>query len=90
MADINDIKAKVRSVLVDSPVLEGMDPADIQNDTPLAETLGLDSVDALELVIGMEKVFGIKVDASGLDRENFRSIDTLAKYIQEQLAAASS
>ena len=90
MDDLTQITAKVRSVLVESPVLEGMDPAQIQNDTPLAETLGLDSVDALEIVIGLEKLFGIKIDATGLDRKNFHSIDALSRFIQGQIAASST
>ncbi|MFT5291547.1 MAG: acyl carrier protein [Planctomycetota bacterium] len=85
MEDINSIREKVRRVLVESPALEGIDPETILDDTPLAETLGLDSVDALEIVIGLEKTFGLKVDATALDRENFHSINKLSDFLQGQL-----
>ncbi len=88
MKDINEIKTEVRRVLVESPVLEGIDPAIVKDDTPLAETLGLDSVDALEIVIGLEKTFSIKIDATALDRENFHSVNKLAKFLQGQIEAA--
>ena len=88
MEDINSIREKVRRVLVESPALEGIDPETIKDDTPLAETLGLDSVDALEIVIGLEKTFSLKIDATALDRENFYSIDKLTDFLQRQLQAA--
>ncbi len=88
MEDINSIREKVRLVLVESPALEGIDPETVKDDTPLAETLGLDSVDALEIVIGLEKTFGLEVDATALDRENFHSINKLSDFIEQQLKAA--
>ena len=85
----DEIKDRVRTVLVESLVLEGLDPQDILNDTPIQEELGLDSVDALELVLGLEKAFEIKIDSNGLSATNFQSVDTLAAFVKAQLEDSS-
>lgn len=48
------------------------------------EGLGLDSVDALEIVVGLKKEFGVVVDEH--EMEAFKSINTLAEYVREKLA----
>jgi acyl carrier protein len=64
--------------------LEGMKPEDINNDAPLfGNGLGLDSIDALELIVLLEKNYGIKLEDPGKGREIFSSINIFAKYISE-------
>jgi acyl carrier protein len=64
-----------------------MTPDDIPDDEPLfAGGLGLDSIDALEIVVMLESEFGIKVKNESAAREHFRSIATLADYVGEKLA----
>ena len=77
---ILELKTEIIKVLN----LEGMKPEDINNDDPLfGEGLGLDSIDALELIVLLEKNYGIKLDNPGKGREIFGSINTFAKYISE-------
>ncbi|MCX6226112.1 MAG: phosphopantetheine-binding protein [Bacteroidia bacterium] len=64
--------------------LEGLKPEDIDNDAPLfGAGLGLDSIDALELIVLLEKNYGIKLDDPNKGREIFGSINIFAKYIAE-------
>jgi acyl carrier protein len=64
--------------------LEGLKPEDINNDAPLfGDGLGLDSIDALELIVLLEKNYGIKLDDPSKGREIFGSINIFAKYISE-------
>jgi acyl carrier protein len=63
--------------------LEGMTPEDIDENAPLfGEGLGLDSIDALELIVLMEKNYGIKLDDPKKGKEIFASVKTMAEYIQ--------
>jgi acyl carrier protein len=62
--------------------LEDIKPDDIADDAPLfGEGLGLDSIDALELIVLMEKTYGIKLKDPAQGREIFKSIRVMAEYI---------
>jgi len=62
--------------------LEEMKPEDIDENAPLfGEGLGLDSIDALELIVLMEKNYGIKLTDAAQSREIFQSISVMAEYI---------
>lgn len=63
-------------------------PEEISFDQPLFEgapgALGLDSIEALEIVIGIEEAFGVRIEAEGDDiQEKFYSIRTLAAFVEE-------
>jgi acyl carrier protein len=61
-----------------------MKPADIATDAPLfGEGLGLDSIDALELVIGLEQEFGTSIPDAEVGRQAFQSVRTLAQYVAD-------
>jgi acyl carrier protein len=73
---------RIKRLIVESLNLEGMEPEMIEDETPLfGEGLGLDSVDALELVVALEKEFGIKIKSQEIGREVFSSVSTLAEFI---------
>lgn len=64
--------------------LTDMNPADIADDQPLfGSGLGLDSIDALELIVLLEKDYGIKIKDPSLGKEIFFSVGTMARYISE-------
>ena len=64
--------------------LEDLKPEDIDENAPLfGEGLGLDSIDALELIVLMEKDYGIKLEDANQGREIFKSIATMAEYINK-------
>ena len=64
--------------------LEEVTPEDIDNDAPLfGDGLGLDSIDALELIVMLEKNYGIKLKDPAKGKEIFQSINVMAKYVAE-------
>lgn len=88
MTDQNELKRKVKELLIERLKFEDMTPDDIGDDDPLFEGgLGLDSIDALEIVVMLESEFGLKVKNESSAREYFRSVSSLAQLIQERTAA---
>ena len=84
-----DIRSRIKRLIVDALHLEGVAPADIKDDAPLfGEGLGLDSVDALELVVALEKEFLIRIQSHEVGKEAFASVNTMAAFIESRLAIA--
>lgn len=77
-------RSRIKRVIIESLGLEGMTPADIEDDAPLfgEDGLGLDSVDALELMVVFEKDFGVSIDTEEIDPEAFATVATLEAFIQ--------
>lgn len=77
---IEELKKKIIEVLN----LEDMTPDDIDADAPLFSTgLGLDSIDALELIVLMEKNYGIRLANASEGKEIFKSVRTMAEYVSK-------
>ncbi len=77
---IEELKKKIIEVLN----LEDMTPDDIDADAPLFSTgLGLDSIDALELIVLMEKNYGIRFANASEGKEIFKSVRTMAEYVSK-------
>lgn len=80
--DHASLRAEIKELIVSKLHLEGMTPADIADDAPLfGEGRGLDSVDALELVVALEKHFGVKIQSHEVDRSAFSSVSALAEFV---------
>ena len=76
---ILELKNEIISVLN----LEGIKPEDIANDGLLfGEGLGLDSIDALELIVLLEKNYGIKLKDPAQGKEIFKSVRAMAEFVQ--------
>ena len=76
---ILDLKNQIIEVLN----LEDVKPEDIDENAPLfGEGLGLDSIDALELIVLMEKNYGIKLNSAAEGKDVFKSVKVMAEYIQ--------
>ena len=68
--------------IIDALNLEGMTPDDIGNDDPLfGEGLGLDSIDALELIVILDKNYGIKLANAAEGKAVFKSVASIADYV---------
>ncbi len=62
-----------------------MEPGQIENDAPLfGDGLALDSIDAIELVTGIEQELGVQIEGEEQSREVFQSVDTLTDFLAEQ------
>ncbi|MCD4748399.1 MAG: acyl carrier protein [Thermoanaerobaculales bacterium] len=83
MSDNAALRNKLKQLIIDSLNLEGMTPDVIEDDAPLfGEGLGLDSVDALELVVTLEKEFKIRIEGEETTREAFGSLQDLAAFVE--------
>ncbi len=73
---------ELKSLIIERLKLEDVSPEDIDPAAPLfGEGLGLDSIDALELVVALEKTYGIRIPDEDVGKEAFASVDALADYI---------
>jgi acyl carrier protein len=85
MSQVLATPSRIKNLIVNSLHLDGMKPEMIEDDAPLfGEGLGLDSVDALELVVALEKEFGIKIKSQELGREVFSSVSSLSQFIESR------
>lgn len=84
-----DIKNKLKRVIVEELNIEDINPEQIEDEAPLfgEAGLGLDSLDAVELVVLLQKHFGVEIQDMAKGREVFRSITTLADYINANAPA---
>jgi acyl carrier protein len=83
MSQVLETPDRIKRLIVDSLHLEGIQPEMIEDEAPLfGEGLGLDSVDALELVVALEKEFGIKIKSQEMGREVFSSVSSLSQFIE--------
>ncbi|MDR0872805.1 MAG: phosphopantetheine-binding protein [Prevotellaceae bacterium] len=75
---------KLKEEIIEVLNLQDVKPADIDENAALfGEGLGLDSIDALELIVLMEKNYGIKLKDPAQGKEIFKSVRVLAEYIAE-------
>ena len=82
-----DLKSQIKRLIVDRLKLE-VDPASIDDAQPLfGDGLGLDSIDALELVLGVEQEFGVKIEDEEMGAAALSSVDSLAAFVTAKRAA---
>mgnify|MGYP006289472093 CR=1 FL=1 len=80
----DSMKDRIKKMMVDRLYLK-MDPQDIENDKSLITDYGVDSLNLLELIVGIEEEFGIEIDDSEFRVSNFETVDALAAFIQEKM-----
>jgi len=81
------VKEQLKKLIVEELNLEEISPEDIEDDAPIfGEGLCLDSLDAVEIVVILEKHFGVQVKSLDEGREAFRSVNALAAYIEERMS----
>ncbi|KAA2218930.1 MULTISPECIES: phosphopantetheine-binding protein [Maribacter] len=83
----SDLKQELKEKIIEQLNLEDVTAAEIADNDPLfGDGLGLDSIDALELIVMLDKDYGIKLADPKEGRKIFESIDTMAAYIRASKA----
>lgn len=81
---MKELILKLKEQIIDVLNLEDLVPEDIDKDAPLfGEGLGLDSIDALELIVLLEKAYGIKFQTPAEGKEVFKSVQVMADFIEK-------
>ncbi|MBI9089305.1 MAG: acyl carrier protein [Desulfobacterium sp.] len=82
--EFDGLKEQLKKVIVEELNLEDIDPGEIDDNAPLfGEGLELDSLDAVELVVQLQTHFGVEITSMEQAKPVFQSIETLARFIQE-------
>ena len=86
---MSDLNSDIKQLIIDALGLEDISISDISDhQTLFGEGLGLDSVDALELGLAIQKTYGIKIDADAKDtRDHFSNVTSLAAFVTAKQAA---
>lgn len=81
---VEEITSKLKTLIIERLNLEGMTPEQMDASAPLfGEGLGLDSIDSIELIVMLEREYGIKINDPKEGRAIFQSIQTMAQYVQQ-------
>ena len=86
MSSLENLEAELKEFIVSTLALEDIEAEEIPTEDYLfGEGLGLDSVDALELAVALQKEYGVKIESDSEEtRKHFESVKTLAKFISEE------
>jgi len=84
------LEQDIKELIVEALMLDDVKPDEIDSDAPLfGDGLGLDSIDALELAIALDRKFKVKINADDPNtRETFRSVKSLAAYVEKKRSEA--
>ena len=87
MDEINALKGRIKSMLVENLMLQ-VAAAEIADDQPLfgPGSLGLDSVDALQLVVALDKNFGLKIPDPAAAKEILQNVTTIVLAVHKKMA----
>lgn len=85
---MEELVKELKQQLIEELNLEEITPEEIDTEAPLFgdEGLGLDSIDALEIILILERNYGIKIENPAEGKEIFYSVSTLARYIESHRA----
>jgi acyl carrier protein len=87
---MEELKKQIKEIIVRDLKLQGVKPEEIGDQAPLFEEgLGLDSLDAVELVVLVQKHFGVQIEDMDEGQAAFRSVDTLAQFIEKRRGASA-
>ena len=81
---------RLKTLIISTLKLDGIRPEDIPDDEPLigSPRFGLDSVDALEIVLAIEREFKVKIGSSEESRQALATVNTLSAYLRSQSPGA--
>ena len=87
-SELAEIRQKLKTLLVENLNLQGVTVEQIKDDAPLfGGDIGLDSLDAVEIVVILQRHFGVEIKDMDVGRRVFQSVNTLAEYVYEKTHA---
>ena len=90
MQNTNDLKTRIRQMLVENLMLQ-VKAEDITDELPLfGEGLGLDSVDALQLVVALDKTFGLKIKDPEMAKGVLKNINSIVAAVEKHAQAGTA
>ncbi|WP_424986932.1 phosphopantetheine-binding protein [Microbulbifer sp. S227A] len=80
---MDSLELEIKQLIITALDLEDISPTEIATDEPIfGDGLGLDSIDALELGVAIQRKFGVKIDAQDKDiKTHFSSVANLARFV---------
>ncbi len=88
---MSDLEQELKELIVTALALEDVTADEIDSGEPLfGDGLGLDSIDALELVVSLEKKFGVTVPNSDVAKNALATVDTIADYVEAHQSQAKA
>jgi acyl carrier protein len=83
-----DLTREIKELIINSLNLDGTKPEEIEDEAPLFQSgLGLDSIDALELAVAIERTYKVTIPDEAVGKKVFSSVKALAAYVGEHRAA---
>jgi len=82
-----ELRAEIKKMIIDTLNLQDITVEDIADDLPLfggENTLGLDSIDAIELVMAVQREFKVRIDDQNLAREVLKDVNSVAEFIESK------
>ncbi|HPT04726.1 MAG TPA: phosphopantetheine-binding protein [Bacteroidales bacterium] len=83
------LKVEIKQLIIDTLKIQDVKPEDVPDDAPLFGTdnvLGLDSIDALEIIMALQRKYNVRMDDQNLARFILTSINTIAEFIEKESA----
>lgn len=81
---MEELELKLKEQIIEALNLEEITPEEIESEAPLfGDGLGIDSIDVLEIILILEREYGIKIENPKESKQYFYSIRTLAEFIKE-------
>ncbi len=87
MSTMEETIEKLKVQIIEQLNLEDVTPDEIDADAPLFDSdLGLDSIDALEIIVMLEREYGLKIQSKEEGQKIFYSLKTMAEFVTEKIA----
>ncbi len=89
MEDLDSLKKRIKQLMVENLMLQ-ITAEEIRDDQALfgPDSLGLDSIDALQLVVALDKNFGLKIPDPGAAKQILHSVNAIAEAVQQKMKGA--
>ena len=75
--------SEIKGLIIELLNLHHLNPDELTADTLLHDDLGLDSIDILEIVVGIENKYGVRIESSEKGKEIFKSLGSISNFILE-------